>query len=295
MPRQTLEGHRIVEELPVPPTLFVELLHLLEPLHRLFDREGLARSVGDHLCDSVCLRGLETECAADVADDRSGLHGPEGDDLSDGILTVLVFHVLDDLAPALVAEVDVDIRHRDPFWVEESLEEEPELQRVQVGDPERVGHDGARRRTSPRPYRNAVASRPVDEAPGDEEVTGIPGLGDDTELVVEPLLNGLREGVTIALLRAFRSQKDQVLVLIRMVCRQRELRKMVALLEAEVHLVRDLEGVLEHIGPVRKALGYLRCTLEVEALVVAHAPRVAPVLPEADAQQHIVGFMILGM
>jgi hypothetical protein len=52
------------------------------------------------------------------------LQRPEGDDLPDGVGAVLVADVLDDLAAALLAEVDVEVGHRDAFGIEEALEQQ---------------------------------------------------------------------------------------------------------------------------------------------------------------------------
>ena len=48
-------------------------------------------------------------------------------------------------------------------------------------------------------------------------------------------------------------------------------------------------------GRSGKALGDLRGALEVEALVVAHPLRVVAVLAQADAQQDVVGLVVLGL
>ena len=93
-------------------------------------------------------------------------------------------HVLDHLAPALEAEVHVDVGHRHPLGVEEALEQQVEPERADVGDAERVRHDA-----SPRPSRGpgptgmprSRAAR--DEVLHDEEVAGVARRVDDAELV----------------------------------------------------------------------------------------------------------------
>ena len=82
------------------------------------------RREGDHLGDAVDLGQGHLEDAADVADGRPGGHGPEGDDLADVLLAVLLGHVLDHLLPAAAAEVHVDVGQADALGVEEALEEE---------------------------------------------------------------------------------------------------------------------------------------------------------------------------
>ena len=92
------------------------------------------RHEGDHLGDPVDLGERHLEDAADVADGAAGGHGPEGDDLADVLLAVLPGHVLDHLLPAAAAEVHVDVGQADPLGVEEALEEEVVLERVDLGD-----------------------------------------------------------------------------------------------------------------------------------------------------------------
>ena len=139
--RQPLERDRVVEEALVAVIGFVERLDLTDPLHRLLDGVALPRLVGDHLRDPVGLADIEAKNAAHVPDDRAALHRPEGHDLADGVAAVLLAHVLDHFTPALVAEIDVDVRHRDPLGVEEALEDEAVADRIEVGDPQRVGHE----------------------------------------------------------------------------------------------------------------------------------------------------------
>ena len=64
---------------------------------------------------------------------------------------------VDDLAAAALAEVDVDIRQRDALGIQEALEVEIEVQRIDVGDLQRVGDQAAGRRSAARPDRNAAA------------------------------------------------------------------------------------------------------------------------------------------
>jgi hypothetical protein len=76
---------------------------------------------------------------------------------------VLVLHVADHLAAPVLAEVDVEVRHRDAFGIEEALEQQPEAQRIEIGDRQRIGDQRARARTAARPDRDVVRLRPFDE------------------------------------------------------------------------------------------------------------------------------------
>ena len=68
----------------------------------------------------------------------------------DAVAAVALAHVLDHLAAALEAEVDVDVGHRHPLGIQEALEQQVELERVDVGDAERVGDERAGRRAAAR-------------------------------------------------------------------------------------------------------------------------------------------------
>ena len=71
--------------------------------------------------------------------------------------------------------------------VEEALEEQVVLERVDVGDAERVAHDGAGGRAAAGPHGDAVVLGELDVVPDDEEVGVEAHLADDAELEVEAL------------------------------------------------------------------------------------------------------------
>src|SRR5262249_21389409 len=73
-----------------------------------------------------------------VTDGRAGEHRPEGDDLRDPVAAVLLGDVVDDAVAPGDGEVDVHVRHRLAAGVEEALEEQVVLDRVDVGDLEAV-------------------------------------------------------------------------------------------------------------------------------------------------------------
>ena len=57
--------------------------------------------------------------------------------------------IFDHFIPALLAEVDVDVRQADALGIEEALEQEVVLQRIKLGDAERIGYQTAS--SGPRP------------------------------------------------------------------------------------------------------------------------------------------------
>ena len=100
---------------------------------------------------------------------------------------VLLRDVFDDAVAAVHAEVDVEVRHRHAFGIQESLEQQVVLQRIDVGDAEAVGHQRSGARAAARPHRHAIGARPADEVRDDEEVARRSPSGDDAELALQPL------------------------------------------------------------------------------------------------------------
>ena len=142
---------RIVVALGRKPGLGVE---------RLLQRHRVGRIVGDQLAQAVDAAVAKAEHAADIAEHGAGLELAEGDDLGDAVLAVAPAHVVDHLVAALRAEVDVEVRHRDPLGIEEALEQEAEAQRIEIGDGERPRHHGARARAAAGADRDPLPPRP---------------------------------------------------------------------------------------------------------------------------------------
>ena len=74
------------------------------------------------LADAIDLAVAHLRHAADIAQAGARQQRAEGDDLGDTVLAVFALDVADDLAAPLLAEVDVEIGHRDAFRVQEALE-----------------------------------------------------------------------------------------------------------------------------------------------------------------------------
>ncbi|MNT27983.1 hypothetical protein D3C72_1636380 [compost metagenome] len=86
-----------------------------------------------------------------------------------------------------MAEVHVKVGHGHALRVQEALEQQVVVDRVQVGDLEHVGNERARARAPARPHRAAILLGPVDEVRHDQEVAGKPHLQDDAQLELQPL------------------------------------------------------------------------------------------------------------
>ena len=85
--------------------------------------------------------------------DGLGGHGVEGDDLRHLLAAVLAGDVVDDLAAAVLAEVDVDIGHGDALGIQKALEEQHVLHGIDVGDLHGIGDQRAGCRAAARDRR----------------------------------------------------------------------------------------------------------------------------------------------
>ena len=132
-----------------------------------------------------------------ILDGSLGGHGVEGDDLAHLIAAILAHHILVDFDAPVHAEVDVDIRHRHALGIEEALEDQSVLHRIDIRNLHAVGHKRTRARATSWPDRNAVILGILDEVPHDQEVARVVHLQNDADFVVEP---GLILGERVQLL-----------------------------------------------------------------------------------------------
>ena len=184
---ESLQLHRDVDQPGDRRVLVAHLAQQRLALDRLLQADRVGRVVGDQLAQPVDQPVGHLHDAADVAQHGAGLQLAEGDDLRHPVVPVGLLHVADHLVAAVLAEIDVEIRHRYALGIEEPLEQEIETDRVEVGDGERVGDERARARAAAGPDRDALFLRPLDEIGDDEEVARIFRLLDDAKLVGEPL------------------------------------------------------------------------------------------------------------
>ena len=165
--------HRIAVALGLQPRLVVD---------GAAERHRIERVLRHELAELVDLAVRHLQHTADVAQHSARLQGAEGDDLGDPVVPIPRLYVADDLVAPVLAEVDVEVRHRDALGVEKTLEQEAETDRIEVGDGERIGDERARPRTAARTDRNALLLRPLDEIGNDQEIARVFHLLDDAEL-----------------------------------------------------------------------------------------------------------------
>ena len=277
--------------------LLVGELEVVAVLERLV--QGHAQLEGDHLGHPVDEAVGVAHHPAHVAHHRLGGHGAEGDDLGDRLAPVALGHVVDDPVAALHAEVDVEIGHGDALGIEEALEQQVVLDRVEVGDPQGEGDQRAGTRAAPRPHRDAVALGPGDEIGHDQEVAGEAHLADDPQLqfqafIVDAAALGLvgqvpQQTALEAALQA-RPRLGMEELVDGHARRHRKLGQVVlAQGQLQVAALGDLHRVLQGLGAVGEQLDHLLRGAQVLLLaVVARAARVVQGAASVDADPHLV-------
>ena len=158
---------------------------------RARQRHRIGRILRHELAELVDLAIGHFQHAADVAQHAARLQGAEGDDLRHLIAAVALLHIADHLVAAVLAEIDIEVRHRDAFRIEEALEQQAEADRIEIGDGQRIGDERTRARAAARTDRNALRLRPLDEVGDDQEVARIFHALDDIELEGEPRVDSL--------------------------------------------------------------------------------------------------------
>ena len=196
LPPQALEALGQRDDLAAVGVLGRGVLELAGLLEGIVERRLLALDRRrEHLAEPVAEGVRQPEHPGGVLDGLLGLDGLERHDLGDVVLTVLVGGVADHLhAPALV-EVHVDVGHGDALGVEEPLEQQAVVDRVEVGDARDVGHRAARGRPTSRTDTDAHVAGVLDHVGHDQEVRGEAHLLDDAQLVLQPLADLVAQAV----------------------------------------------------------------------------------------------------
>ena len=172
------------------------------------------------------------------------------------------------------------------------------LDRVEVGDPHGVGdhRTGARATTGADP--DAVVLGPVDEVGDDQEVAREPHLGDDADLEVGALADGVRDALRVAEAQPLLDLLDHPGVLV-LPLGAGEARHVgaVALGELDVAALGDEQGVVAGLRQTvahRPELAHLGRRLDVVAVAVEPEPLgVGHDAAGRDAQQVLVGGGVL--
>ena len=247
----------------------------------------------DGLGQPVHLAERQLQHPADVAQHSPRLQRAEGDDLGHAVAAIALLDVGDHLLSPVLAEVDVEVGHRDPLRVEEALEEQAVTQRIQIGDGQGIGHQRTGARPPARAHGNAVRLGPLDEVRDDQEVAGEAHLGDDPDLPLQPFeIFRLRRVIGLALghagLQTFARLMGQLLGLAAVAFGGEARQDRIALVDHEGAAARDIERVVASLGKIGEKRPHLMGRLEP---VLARDPAALVLTDEGavgDAEQSVV-------
>ena len=279
-----------------------ELLHLRVSLVLGFQlRRDLQRPVqghlqlhGNHLGDGVHLGVGHAQHPAHVTDGGAGGHGPEGDDLSHMVVAVFLVHIVDDLLPALVAEVHVEIGHAHPFGVQKALEQKVVADGVDVGDAHAVSREAARAAAAAGAHGDALLFCVVDEVEDDEVIVGVAHAADDADLVFQTLAHLVGHAVAVAAHEALAAELFEIDLVVHAV-RRFEIRQLGdAELKVKVAHLGDLDGVLAGVRRDGEQVVHLLGALEVELVGLEfQLVRVLHGLAGLDADENALHLAVL--
>ena len=277
----------------------VRLAKLGQLLLRQLDGPGLDLALfafevtgGDLAGDAVDEPIGHAQSPAGVAQRGLGAQGPEGDDLGHPVRAVALDDVIDDLVPAVVLEVHVDVRHLLALDVEEALEDETISQRIDVGYSKGIEHQ-AGCGAAPDAVQDLLLAGELADLPDDEEVVREVSLADHVQLVLELPAN-LVGDVGETSFDPLPAQAGQVLVGRRSVG-DREFGQMEpGEVQGHVAEIGDFAGVGYGFREVGEESSHLFAAAEVVGWVVhPHAAGLVDGAVRLDAQQHVLGFVVL--
>ena len=119
--------------------LFVRFHHLFQSA--VFGKclvERHFRQIGNQPAERCDVPGVDIHDLADIADYLPRRQGAEGDDVGDMVFAVGFIYILQHFLTPVIGNIGVDIRHRDPFRIEETFKQQIVLQRIDHRDAETV-------------------------------------------------------------------------------------------------------------------------------------------------------------
>ncbi len=296
--RQAFQAQRHLHHIVDARVFLRRLIEARLLVERLLQRNVERRR--HHLGEPLHVRERHFQHAAHVLDCRARAQRIERDDLRYLLAAVLLGDVLDHLAAAVHAEIHVHVGEADALGIEEALEQQAVLQRVDVGDLHRVAHQAAGRRPAARAHRNSHVLGIADEIPDDQEVArelhvldhldfAIQAFGVLGKVVLQRAFDPHRFQARAALLEAHARHVFEVRVR-GVLGRNIEARERVHhLFQLDVAALRDLPGAVHGVLEFAEELHHFLARLEVEIRrAPTHAVGIVEILAGLDAHQDFV-------
>ena len=107
--------------------------------------------------------------------------------MADGITAVFVFDVVNHAIAIGLAKINVKVGHGHPLRVQETLKQQVVLERIEVGNFQRIGHQGTGTGTPTWANWTAILFSPIDEVTHDQEITREAHVQDGVDLKFQAL------------------------------------------------------------------------------------------------------------
>ena len=164
---QPFQHDRMFQDALIQLILIDQIAKLRILLQRVFQA---LHHAGDGLGDDIGFGCRYRKHTRHVLDHAFRAQSSEGDDLRNALAVKLLYDVVDHSAPALGAEINVDIRHADAVGIQETLEHQSIFEGIYLCDIQEIGDDAASRGTAPRSHRNVLFARVVDDILHHQEI-----------------------------------------------------------------------------------------------------------------------------
>ena len=161
----------------------------------VFTHHGRWHCLGDAIAYGVWV--AKHACA--VFNGSLCLDGSVGDDLCNMFFAVALRCVSDHVGASTFIEVNINIGHRDTFWIQEALKQQPMFEWIKISDPKCVGDHGTRCRTTTWTNANAIVFCVLHQVGNHEEVTREAHLHDDADFILGLLAHIVRDLTLVTL------------------------------------------------------------------------------------------------
>ena len=147
----------------------------------------VGRVMRDEFGQPIAVGIRHVQNPTDVAHHRFRTKSTKGRNLRDRCHAVSLLHVVNHLVAPVLAKVNIKVRHGDALRVQKSLEQQRILERIKVGNQQRIRHQRACARTTARSDRNIVVFGPLNEIGHDEKVPRETHFDNGVQLNVQTL------------------------------------------------------------------------------------------------------------
>src|ERR1700690_981526 len=211
MPIQTFKSHGDIKQFHDIGIGIIKVLQLGLSLQGFPNR--YFQCIRDKLCNAVHLSIRHIHRTAHIPYGGLCCHSTECYYLCNMVPAILFRDIGYYLAPTVLAEVDIYIRHAYSFRVKEPLKKQVILERVNLSYPYAVRNKTSGSRSPPGANRYAPRACIAYEIPDDQEIRCISHLLDDRQLKGQPVHVRLRDFLLIELFfKAFSCQLVQQFV-----------------------------------------------------------------------------------